>query len=62
MEKKMNDFEAMMKIEHAEFDTDEDYVDAWQTLIDSGLVWKLQGCYGRRAAQLIEQGICKAKA
>ena len=33
-------------------------VKAWQTIIDSGLVWKLQGRFGRQAAALIEEGIC----
>jgi hypothetical protein len=31
---------------------------AWQTIIDSGLVWKLQGRFGRQAVRLIEEGIC----
>jgi hypothetical protein len=30
----------------------------FQHLIDSGLVWKLQGCYGRTAAALIKGGHC----
>ena len=33
-------------------------IEAWQSLIDTGLVWKLQGSYGRTAASLIQQGIC----
>ena len=35
-------------------------VDAWQLLIDTGLAWQLQGCYGRTAQALIEKGICNA--
>jgi hypothetical protein len=31
---------------------------AWQTLIDSGLAWQLQGWYGRTANRLIEIGVC----
>ena len=31
---------------------------AWQYLIDTGLVWELQGWYGRRAKVLIESGVC----
>jgi hypothetical protein len=32
--------------------------EAWQTLINSGLVWHLQGWYGRTAENLIEDGYC----
>ena len=37
---------------------DDEIVDLFQELIDSGLAWKLQGCYGRMAKQLIETGYC----
>jgi hypothetical protein len=30
---------------------------AWATLIKSGLVWRLQGSYGRAAKDLIDHGI-----
>ena len=33
-------------------------IQAWQYLIDTGLVWELQGWYGRRAKVLIESGVC----
>ena len=40
-------------------DHDEDEViEAFQYLIDSGDVWKLQGFYGRTASRLIEAGYC----
>jgi hypothetical protein len=35
-------------------------IEAWQTLIDTGLAWKLQGWFGRNATQLIQDGICTA--
>ena len=41
---------------------DEDtLIKAWQHLIDTGLAWTLQGWFGRRANDLIEAGICKAR-
>ena len=36
----------------------EEVVDFFQALIDSGVVWKLQGSYGRMAKRLIEAGKC----
>jgi len=38
--------------------TDDETIEAWQYLIDTGIVWTLQGYYGRQAAQLIEDGVC----
>ena len=37
--------------------TREDQLAAWQFLVDTGLVWQLQGWFGRTAASLIEQGL-----
>ena len=39
-------------------DSEEQVIDAWQHLIDTGLAWTLQGWFGRTAMSLIEQGIC----
>lgn len=40
-----------------EADSEEQVVDAWQYLVDTGLCWQLQGWFGRMAKALIEQGI-----
>lgn len=39
---------------------EEDYIEAFQTLIDTAIVWQLQGWYGRRAEELIKAGLCAA--
>lgn len=38
--------------------TDNEVINLFQNLIDSGQAWQLQGSYGRTASQLIEAGIC----
>lgn len=45
-----------------EAETEDQVVEAWQHLIDTGMVWTLQGWFGRRAQTLIEAGICTAPA
>ena len=41
-----------------EADSQEQVIEAWQYLIDTGLAWQLQGWFGRTAAHLIGEGIC----
>jgi|TARA_A100001011_G_scaffold145845_1_gene153973 hypothetical protein len=37
---------------------DEEVIDFFQRLIDSGMAWSLQGSYGRMAMRLVEDGLC----
>ena len=37
---------------------DEEIIDFFQRLIDSGMAWSLQGSYGRMAMRLVEDGVC----
>lgn len=39
-------------------ESEDQVIEAWQRLIDTGLAWQLQGWFGRTACDLIEQGIC----
>jgi hypothetical protein len=41
-----------------EAQSQEQVIEAWQYLIDTGLAWQLQGWFGRTAAHLIGEGIC----
>ena len=50
----------IMAYEGGELD-DEDTIDGFQHLIDSGTVWHFQGSYGRMAQSLIDSGVCHAK-
>ena len=54
----MDNFDAVMIAEGVEPASEEEQIEAWQHLIDSGLAWSLQGWFGRTANDLIEQGIC----
>ena len=38
-------------------DSEDQVIEAWQHLIDTGLAWKLQGWFGRTASRLIGEGI-----
>ena len=38
-------------------ESEEQYLEAWQHLVDTGLAWQLQGSFGRTATSLIEAGL-----
>lgn len=59
----MDTFTAISIIEGLEeVDGEQEVIDAWQYLIDTGTVWSLQGYYGRTARALIDEGICYINA
>ena len=56
-DKKMTTYDAVMIAEGVyEGDTNQ-MQEAWQMIVDTGLVWSLQGSFGREAARLIKAGV-----
>lgn len=56
----MDIFTATMIAEGAEEASHDDFVEAWQTLHDTGVAYQLQGFFGRTAQDLIAQGVISA--
>ena len=55
----MDTFTATMIAEGVqETDTAEEFIEAWQHLIDTGICWQLQGWFGRTATELIRNEVC----
>lgn len=52
----MDQFNQIMAYEAGELDEDQ-ILELFQNLVNSGLAWQLQGHYGRMAANLIEGGL-----
>ena len=59
----MNSYMATMIAEGVEdAESEEQYIEAWQYLIDTGICWQLQGFFGRTAMDLLERGVCHPAA
>ena len=56
----MDNFTATMIAEGVDEADEETRIEAWQHLIDTGIVWDLQGWFGRQAQHMIDEGICHA--
>jgi len=41
-------------------ESQDEVIEAWQYLVDTGVVWKLQGWFGRTAQHLINEGVITA--
>jgi len=55
----MNLSKMIVKYEQDEL-TDKEVIKLFQELVDTGLAWNLQGHYGRRAYEMLGEGIIKA--
>jgi hypothetical protein len=52
----MPDIEVIVRYEQGELE-EQEVIDLFQSLVNSGLAWSLQGHYGRTAMDLIEAGL-----
>jgi hypothetical protein len=59
METKMDMYTAVAIAEGMQEADDEETLDAYQYLVDTGIIWKLQGSFGRVAQHLIDAGLIK---
>ena len=57
MENKLTTYRAVGLAEGFEEGTEEEVIEAWQYLHDTGHAYNLQGWFGRTAQQLIQEGI-----
>lgn len=57
----MDTVDFIIRYEAGELNSEQELVDGFQELIDSGMAWHLQGHYGRTAQGLIDAGLCHRK-
>lgn len=55
----MDNYTAVSIAEGFEDGSEQEQIEAWQHLIDTGLCWTLQGWFGRTAESLIDSGVCR---
>lgn len=48
--------QALIDFECGLMETEEDVMELFQPLVDTGLAWQLEGSYGRMAQHLINEG------
>ena len=54
----MNTIDKIVAYENGEMEDPQETVQFFQEIINSGLIWQLQGHYQRTAKSLIEAGLC----
>ena len=59
-DKTMTTLDKIIAYENGELEDAEETIEFFQEIIDSGLVFQLQGHYQRVAIALIEAGLCKS--
>ena len=59
-DKTMTNYRAVALAEGFEEGGEDERLEAWQHLVDTGLAWRLQGHFGRTAQGLIDAGVINA--
>lgn len=58
----MDTIDKIIAYESGQMTTEEEIIEFFQDLVDSGLAWQLQGHYGRTAQNLIDLGYITSEA